>query len=116
MAGDSKGRGNGGADDLSTVVREIVTMVIAYVKQETLEPLQGLGRFLLFGTLGVLVGGLGIVVLVLGILRLLQTETGSAFSGHLSFIPYVVVLVVCGAVAGAAVKAIGTPASKDRRP
>lgn len=116
MAADKTGRGKGGTEDLSTVVREIATMVVAYVKQETLEPLQGLGRFLAFGTLGVLVGGLGIVILVLGILRLLQTETGSAFAGHLSFVPYVVVLVVCGAVAGVAVKAIGTPAGKGRRP
>ncbi|MFN2607391.1 MAG: hypothetical protein ABR511_05775 [Acidimicrobiales bacterium] len=112
MAGDNQGRGAGQQEDVSSLVREIATMVVTYVKQETLEPLQGLGRFVAFGAAGMVVGGLGVILLVLGGLRLLQTETGSAFSGHLSFLPYLIALAVCGAVAGAALKASGTPDGK----
>ena len=50
-------------------------MLVAYVKQETLEPIKGLGRFALFGVLGSLLIGTGVVLLSVGILRALQTET-----------------------------------------
>jgi len=95
------------------LLREIVTMVVAYVKQETVEPLQGLGRFVAFGAAGILVAGIGIFLLVLGGLRLLQTETGSAFRGHLKFLPYLFAVIVCGAIAALAIKA-GTSPQKDR--
>lgn len=116
MAGDIQGRGNEGPDDVSTLVREIATMVVGYVKQETLGPLKGLGRFLAFGAAGAVMVGLGLFLLVLGGLRVLQTETGSAFSGHLKFLPYVIALTVCGVIAAAALKACTTPDSKDKRP
>lgn len=97
------------SEDVSTLVRDIATMVVQYVKQETLDPIRGLGRFVAFGAAGVVVGGLGVVLLLLGGVRLLQTETGSAFRGHLSFLPYVFALVVCGAVAAGALKATSAP-------
>lgn len=111
MAETRKGRSKGG-DDVPTLLREIATMVFGYVKQETVEPIQGLGRFVAFGAAGIAVGGLGILLLVLGGLRLLQTETGSAFRGHLKFFPYLCAVVVCGAVAVGALKA-GTSPGKD---
>jgi len=101
-------------EDVPTLLREIATMVVTYVKQETVEPLKGIGRFLAFGAAGIIVAGVGILLLVLGGLRLLQTETGSAFRGHLKFLPYLFAVIVCGAVAVGALKASsGTP--KDRR-
>ncbi len=102
------------AEDVPTLLREIATMVIAYVKQETVEPLNGIGRFLAFGAAGILVAGIGILLLVLGGLRLLQTETGSAFRGHLKFIPYLCAVVVCGGIAVGALKA-GTSSDKGSR-
>lgn len=33
-------------------------------------------------------------------LRALQTETGSTFTGNLSWLPYLIVIVVAGAIAG----------------
>lgn len=80
-------------------------MVVAYVKQETLEPVRGLGRFLGFGLAGSMLVGVGQLLFLLGVLRLLQAETGSAFEGHLSFVPYLVVVVACGGVAAAAMSA-----------
>ncbi len=93
------------ADDIGTLIRDIATLVVAYVRQETIEPVRGLGRFVAFGAAGVVVGGIGLFLLVLGGLRLLQEETGAAFRGHLSFVPYVVALVACAVIAGLAARA-----------
>ena len=49
--------------------------------------------------------------MVLGLLRLLQTETGDAFDGNFSVFPYLITLVVAGLGAGLAIKA----GAKDRR-
>ena len=88
-------------------VQDLSKLVIAYVKQETLEPIKGLKRFVLWGLIGSVLVSLGLVVLFLGVLRLLQDETGDAFRGHLKPIPYVITVALCGAVAYGAVKAIG---------
>jgi len=106
-------RADDSPEDVPTLLREIATMVVTYVKQETVEPLKGLGRFVAFGAAGIVVAGTGMFLLVLGGLRLLQTETGSAFRGHLKFIPYLCAVVVCGAIAALALKA-GTSPQKDR--
>lgn len=82
----------------------LLHLVIGYAKQETLDPVKGLGRFLAFGLAGALVGSLGLVLLLLGALRLLQTETGSAFGGRRTWIPYVLVVIASAAIAGGALK------------
>lgn len=66
-------------------------LVVDYVKQETLTPLKGLGRFLVFGIAGAVILGAGLVLLLVALLRGLQTTTGSAFGGHLDWLPYVIV-------------------------
>ena len=43
---------------------------------------------------------IGTVLLLVGLLRLLQTETGTTFAGNLSWIPYGIVAVVAVAVMG----------------
>ena len=55
-----------------------------------------------FGVAGSLVLGIGLVVLVVAVLRILQTETASHLRQHLSWIPYAVMIVVCLTLAGAA--------------
>ncbi len=92
-------------------VQDLWQLVVAYFKQETIDPIKGLGRFVGFGLAGSLGVGLGGVLLILGLLRLLQTETGDAFDGNLTVIPYLITLVVAGAAAVAAVMA----GSRDRR-
>ncbi len=66
---------------------------MAYVKQETVEPLKGFGRFVLFGVAGSVAIAAGTVLLLLAALRILQTETGT-FHGNLSWVPYVIVTVL----------------------
>lgn len=77
-----------------------------YARQETIDPLKDVGRYLAFGGLGALLGSVGVILLMLSGLRALQTQTGSTFAGNLSWIPYLIVLAVAGACAGYAVMRI----------
>lgn len=80
------------ARTIPEVVTELWELTRDYAKQETIDPLKGLGRFLGFGVLGAVLLGLGTTLLLLSGLRALQTETGSTFTGNLSWIPYLIVL------------------------
>jgi len=68
-------------------------LVKAYAKQETLEPLKGAGRWLAFGIAGSVVLVIGGVTLTLAMLRGLQEETGTTFTGNLSWLPYTFTLL-----------------------
>lgn len=109
MAATSDNKSKG----LPTQVVELKDLVVAYAKQETLEPIKGLGKFLAMGVAGSVMLSIGLVLLVLALLRALQTETGDALDGSWSFVPYVITLVVCGVVAALAARSIG--AAKRRR-
>jgi hypothetical protein len=78
---------------LPQLVTELRDLVVTYVKQQTLVPLQQLGRYIGFGLLGSLLLGFGVVFLGLSGLRALQTETGSTFTGNWSWVPYVIMVV-----------------------
>jgi hypothetical protein len=77
-------------------------LTIDYVKQEALEPLKGLGNFVAWGLLGSLAIAVGILLILIGILRVLQEETGTALTGDWSWVPYFVVSVIGLAVVGIA--------------
>ena len=79
-------RGQG--KSIPALVGEVWELTLAYLKQETVEPAKGLGRFVVLGVAGSLVLAVGLVVLLLGGLRALQDETGSAFTGNLTWAPY----------------------------
>lgn len=78
---------------------DVVQLVLDYAKQETLEPLKGAGRFVAFGVIGAIALSAGTLLLLLGLLRLLQTETGSTFTGNWSWAPYLVTAVAATVVA-----------------
>lgn len=85
------------AKTIPEIATELWELTRDYAKQETIDPLKGLGRFLGFGVLGAVLLGIGSTLLMLSGLRALQTETGSTFTGNLSWIPYLIV-VAGGAV------------------
>ncbi len=95
MAKDTK-KGLRGAQN------QAFTLTVDYVKQETLGPLKGLGRYLAFGVGGSLLLATGLLLGLVGFLRLLQTETGTTFAGNLSWLPYLIVTAAALIVIGLA--------------
>ena len=89
---DSKGKGG--------QLSELVSLVVAYAKQETLGPVKSLGRYLLWGALGGLLLTIGSVLLALTAVRAVQAEAGRHLAGNWSWVPYMggvlVALVVVG--------------------
>lgn len=73
---------------LPQLVLELRDLVVTYVKQETVVPLRQLGRYVGFGIAGAFLLGLGSLLLGVGGLRALQTETGDTFTGDWSWAPY----------------------------
>ena len=86
---------------LPQLVIELKDLIVAYLRQETVVPLKQLGRYLAFGVAGSLLMGVGVLLWALGLLRLLQTQTGDTFAGDWSWVPYLIVFAVM--VIGAAV-------------
>jgi Putative Actinobacterial Holin-X, holin superfamily III len=99
-------------DDTTTVGRlkaaggGTLQLIVDYVKQETLQPLKGLGRFVLFGIVGSVALGIGLVILAIAFLRVLQGETGTTFAGNWSWAPYLICTVALVVVAVVAVAAV----------
>lgn len=79
-------------DDAS--LGEVIEYVKGYAKQETIGPLKGAGRWLAYGAAGAFALGLGLVVVLLGFLRLLQFEADRLARGAWSWAAYAIVLVV----------------------
>jgi hypothetical protein len=92
---------------IPTLAVELKDLVVAYAKQETLEPIKGLGRFIAFGVAGSFLLATGLVLLVLALLRGLQTELADTFDGNWSFAPYLITLVACVIVLVLAGRAVG---------
>lgn len=77
-------------------VQESIQIVKDYVRQETLGPLRGAGRWIGFGLGGAISIAVGTAFLVLGVLRMFQTEMASTFAGRwMSLLPYAIGLVFC---------------------
>lgn len=93
---------------------DVVRLIVAYVKQETLGPLRGVVRFVAFGVVGSVALSGGTVLLLLALLRLLQDETGGTFGGDRSWLPYVVVVVAGLLVLGLAAWRVVSGPSRRR--
>jgi hypothetical protein len=88
------------------VATELWALTKDYARQETIDPLKGVGRYLGYGAGGALLLALAVIMLMLSGLRALQTETGDALDGSLSWLPYVIVLTVAALLVAWAVSRI----------
>ena len=79
-------------DDAS--LGEVIEFVKTYAKQETIGPLKGAGSWLAFGAAGAFLLGVGLLLMMLGLLRLLQSEISWASGGSWSWAAYGITLVV----------------------
>jgi hypothetical protein len=78
---------------LPQLVTELRDLVVRYVREQTLIPLQKLGRYIGFGVLGSLLLGFGVLFVAMSGLRALQDETGDTFSGDWSWVPYLIMFI-----------------------
>lgn len=78
-------------------LEDVGAVALRYVKEETLQPLKDTGRFALYGALGSVFVGFGVVLLLLGVLRFFQ-EQFEVFRGTLSWIPYLIVAALAALV------------------
>jgi hypothetical protein len=109
-------KSDGGGGGVRRAGDDAFKLTIAYLKQEALDPLKGLGRFLAWGLAGSLAIAVGVLLLLVGILRLLQAETGTALTGNWSWVPYFAVSVIGLAVAGVAAWRITAGPGKAKLP
>ena len=84
---------------------DLVDLFRRYLRQETVEPLRLLGRYLLFGTAGSILVAVGTVLVAVGTLRGLQVS--GVLDGWWSWVPYLVAALPLGVAGIGAVTLIG---------
>lgn len=109
-------------------LQDLKDLLVAYAKQETIDPLRNLGRYLGFGLAGMALLTLGTFFLGMSLLRFLQTMVGGVFDGFWSWVPYVIVMVILSGLIvlvlkridrggiGTAEPATAASTTTDRRP
>lgn len=101
-------------------VGELKDLVVAYAKQETVDPLKTLGRYLGFGLAGSMAIGTGLVFGLLALLRgLQQIDVFNPLQldgdGRWSWAPYGITAVVGLAVAGLFLRSLVRMTQKRER-
>ena len=100
MSGSAGGSGRAGgarkADDegLGAHLNELLTLIVAYAKQETVVPLRNLGRYIGWGVAGAILFATGGAMLTFTAVRVVQFETGRHLHGDLTWVPYLAGVVV----------------------
>lgn len=75
-------------------IEDTVETLKGYARQELVGPLRGAGNWIAFGAAGAFALGLGLLYVILGTLRLLQTEWERSSSGSLSWLAYLIVFIL----------------------
>jgi hypothetical protein len=94
--------------------RELVDLVIAYAKQETLEPLKGLGKNALKGLGGAVLLGIGGVFVSISALRAMQTETDWFEDHNVTYLPYILTVVLLLILSAIGWVGLGPGKKKDK--
>ena len=90
MANEAKAKARNPTGD----ARELVDLVIAYAKQETVEPLKGLGKKAAFGLGGAILLGIGGVFCSIAALRAMQSQTDFFERHDLTYLPYILTVLI----------------------
>ena len=85
---------------------DVLDLVVSYAKQETIEPLRGALRWILWGLVSMAFICTGLVFLVLGVVRASQDVLGESFQHSWSFVSYFVGVLACGVVVAFALSSI----------
>jgi hypothetical protein len=85
---------------------DVLDLVVSYAKQETIEPLRGAIRWILWGLASMAFICTGLVILVLGVVRATQDVLGESFQHSWSFVSYFVGVTACGLVVAFALSSI----------
>jgi hypothetical protein len=107
------------------MVTDLWETVVAYAKQQTVDPLTQLGRYVEFGVAGGVCIGIGLVVFALGGLRAIQTELARRgivkvppghghLSGSWTWAPYFATAMFCALVAVLAATRISKVPSNEK--
>jgi hypothetical protein len=104
------------AEEKSTteIVNDLFDLLKNYARQETVDPIKSLGRFIGYGTAAALVLGIAGTLLTVGVLRLVQVETRDFLDGNWSWVPYMAALVVSGLLTVLSLKLIKRKPSHER--
>ena len=96
-------------------IRELKDLVVDYAKQETIDPIKALGKYIGWALGGAVLLGTGITFAAIGLLRFLQTSTPELLdgSGKSSWFPYFATIVALGGVAGVVAMKMKKPLAKD---
>ncbi|MGH9297517.1 MAG: hypothetical protein ACRDZP_06015 [Acidimicrobiales bacterium] len=89
-----------GASGTKTEVTELVGLVKTYVLQETLGPLKQIARTLAFGSAAAVMLGIGAVLFLVALLRVLEAQ--SIFAGQWNWAPYLLTAAAALIFLGAA--------------
>ena len=85
---------------------DVLDLVVSYAKQETIEPLRGALRWILWGLASMAFICTGLVFLVLGVVRVSHDVLGESFQHSWSFVSYFVGVLACGIVVAFALSSI----------
>jgi hypothetical protein len=81
-------------DKFRPSVDELIALVRRYVIQETIAPLKAIAIGVAIALGGAMVFAIGGVIVLIGVLRLLQDETGRVFIHTWEFVPYLATAAV----------------------
>jgi hypothetical protein len=87
-------RGHLSPEKFRPSIDELIALVRRYVIQETIAPLKVIAKGVAIALGGAVTFGIGGVIVLVGVLRLLQDETGRAFIHTWAFVPYLATAAV----------------------
>src|ERR1035438_2699443 len=92
-------------------LEEVRDLFVRYLKEQTVQPLKDLGRFVAYGALGSIFVAFGLVIGLLGLLRLIR-DILPVLAGSLSWIPYLIVVVLALLIGALVVQRIFSGAAR----